>query len=325
VEAVLGRASSSLSLVSDATHMLLDCSGLAIGLYGELASRWQPSGSHTYGHARSEVLCTFTNATLLLVTAATISREAIGRLLFGSVPINSARVLPVAVGGLVVNILGICLFSEHHRHIGAQPCVAGCDTEASTSANMAAVLVHIAADALGSLGVIVSSLLIRYFGWTLADPICSLAISALVVVSAYPLLLQAAQVLMQRTPYMLDEGRRENCLKQISNIDGVEAVTAHTFWMLSSSFNVGTLSVSVTPDATTRQVLLQIRQVVKAHGIDSITVQIDQKMHGVDDKHHSKNSNGYQLNGNGHGARASDEKSADTQSSELEASRQHSS
>lgn len=169
VEAALGRASSSLSLVSDACHMLLDCSGLALGLFGEVSARWQPSPAFTYGHSRQEVLCTFANASLLLLTAATLTRQAVSRLLWGGALIETERLLPVAVIGLCVNLLGVCLFSEHHRHLSAQPC-AGCDADGAqgTSANMAAVLVHIAADALGSLGVIVSSLLIRYLGWTLA-------------------------------------------------------------------------------------------------------------------------------------------------------------
>jgi Co/Zn/Cd efflux system component len=174
VEAALGRSSSSLSLVSDACHMLVDCSGLAIGLYGELASRWPPSTSHTYGYERVEVLCTFANAMLLLLSALALSREAVVRVVWGSADIDTTRLLPIALGGLCVNMLGIFLFSEHHRHVSsAQPCV-GCDTSAeggsasATSANMAAVLLHVAADALGSLGVILSSLLIRFLGWTLA-------------------------------------------------------------------------------------------------------------------------------------------------------------
>jgi zinc transporter 5/7 len=169
VEAALGRASSSLSLVSDACHMLLDCSGLAIGLYGELSSHWPPTSTHTYGFGRVEVLCTFANATLLLLTAAALSREALSRIVWGGAPVDTARMLVVALGGLGVNVLGLCLFSEHHVHSGSRACPAGCAADgAAGSSNMAAVLLHIAADALGSLGVIVSSLLIQYAGLEIA-------------------------------------------------------------------------------------------------------------------------------------------------------------
>lgn len=268
VEASLGRSSHSLSLVSDACHMLLDCAALAIGLFGEVASRWQPSGEHTFGYARFEVVCALANAALLLLTALALAREACARVLLRAPAVDSSRLLPVAVTGLGVNLLGIFFFSEHHVHLTAADacgvCTTAGDAARAHSANMAAVLLHVAADALGSIGVIISSLLIRTLGWTLVvpsapaspralppllgsagacltsaprralprspgrgaqDPLCSMLISALIFASAWPLFAQSAAVLMQRTPYMLEGPRLDACLSAVRAVDGVEVRT----------------------------------------------------------------------------------------------------
>ena len=111
--------------------------------------------------------------------------------------------LPVSVGGLFVNLVGLVFFHEHHSHGGVRcsHSVTKCnhsncnlnhnldaERRAGHANNMHGVFLHILADTLGSVGVVVSSYFIKHYGWRLADPICAIIISALILGSTWPLL-----------------------------------------------------------------------------------------------------------------------------------------
>ena len=107
--------------------------------------------------------------------------------------VDHHTLLPVAVAGLLVNLVGLALFQEHYVGSGDN---ASCCTHATCAHdggdNMRGVFLHVLADAMGSVGAIVSSLLIRYFRWWRADPICSLVVAALILASVIPLLRSSA-------------------------------------------------------------------------------------------------------------------------------------
>lgn len=116
VEFVYGWWTNSLGLISDAVHMLFDCGALVLGLYGSLMSSWRPNTTYTYGYGRYEVLCGFANGVLLMVIAAFIFFEALGRL-FEPPDISTDRLLVVSVCGFLVNVVGVIVFSDvGHGH-----------------------------------------------------------------------------------------------------------------------------------------------------------------------------------------------------------------
>ena len=109
------------------------------------------------------------------------------------------RLLTVSILGLLVNIAGLIVFGGHgHSHTGPHGHSHG-------NANLRGVWLHLLADTLGSLGVLVSALLVRHAGWLAADPVCSALIAVLIVVSVLPLLRQTALVLVLRAPVGKDQ------------------------------------------------------------------------------------------------------------------------
>ncbi|CAG5122585.1 unnamed protein product, partial [Candidula unifasciata] len=151
------------------------------------------------------------------------------------------------------------------------------DTAAPTSSSeiVQGVYLHIMADALGSIGVIVSSTLINWFGWVIADPICSMFISALVILSVIPLLQESMGILMQRTPVALDEVL-PRCYDRVSSLDGVCSIQQPHFWTLCSDVYVGALKLEVEPDADSQDILHRTRLIFYEVGVKHLYVQIEE-------------------------------------------------
>eukprot|EP01004_Peranema_trichophorum_P005040 NODE_391_length_2817_cov_47.822940_g336_i0.p1 GENE.NODE_391_length_2817_cov_47.822940_g336_i0~~NODE_391_length_2817_cov_47.822940_g336_i0.p1 ORF type:complete len:855 (+),score=107.17 NODE_391_length_2817_cov_47.822940_g336_i0:163-2727(+) len=372
VELIVGTLTGSLGLVADAFHMLFDSASLAIALYAAYMSKWPANQLFTYGYGRYEVLSGFTNGVLLIFVAFYIFTESVGRLV-DPPDIDTEKLLPVSVGGFMINVLGVLFFHEaHHHHPGAgggscpfhgkdtsdtvtvndtttthghshnhnechhsdeshghshshnhshghshscdsnghghghghnhddglvhqdeviirspilhadiltpskRPTQHNINVEDRTSSfkllspnhscpsspnrghsnsghqghshsghghshantNLRGVYLHIVADLLGSIGVIISTIIMRMGGahspLMIADPICSLAISSLILSSSIPFLLETAKLLMQRTPQWA-ESSIKSCLDQISQLDGVIKYTEPHFWEFNPS------------------------------------------------------------------------------------------
>ena len=192
---------NSLGLISDGFHMLFDCTALLVGLYASLMSRWKPTRLFSYGYGRVEVLSGFVNGLFLVGIACFVLSEAVHRLV-DPPSINTDRLLIVSVAGFFVNLIGIVTFSLNgshtHSHGGHAHSHSGHGH--AHNANMQGVFLHILADLMGSVGVIISSIIVQQFGWYIADPVCSLFIAILILTSVGPLLKQSAEVLLLATP-----------------------------------------------------------------------------------------------------------------------------
>jgi len=139
---------------------------------------------------------------------------------------------------------------------------------------MQGVFLHILADTLGSVGVIVSSILIHYFGWMIADPVCSMFIATLIAISVLPLLRDSVGVLMQRTPRPLDN-ILPGCYQRVSQIEGVYSVQEPHFWTLCTDVYVGTIKLEVALNCDTRYILSQTHNIFTQAGVKQLYVQID--------------------------------------------------
>jgi len=133
-------------------------------------------------------------------------------------------------------------------------------------------------DTLGSVGVIISSFCVYYFGWTLADAICSILISILIVAFVIPLIRETALILLQHTPSHKHYKLRD-CLLKVASVKGVVASRGAHFWCQSEQELIGTLNVEVKEDTDEQHILQQISSFFKHKrvGVTSLTVQIEKE------------------------------------------------
>ena len=277
VELVYGILTNSLGLLSDSFHMLFDCSALVIGLYASVISKWRQSRVFPYGYARFEVISGYINGLFLCVIAFYIFTEAISRMI--SPPeVKTDKLLLVSTLGLLVNLFGLLMFGHHHHghshdhDHGHGHCHGHGHSHdhghSHSEANMRGVFLHVLADTLGSVGVIISSLLIEYFGWKRADPICSLVIAALIVLSVIPLLEETASILVLRTPHT-KESQIAGALHKLLEVDGVIGLKNPHFWKLSDAQLVSSVRLIARHEANEQAISTQALATLKSIGIKS--------------------------------------------------------
>ena len=187
--------------------MFFDCLALGVGLFASVMSKWNANRTFSYGYNRIETLSGFSNGIFLSLISIFIVIEAIERLVHPP-EMNTHRLLLVSFLGFVVNMVGIFAFNHGHAHGHSHGHSHGHDHGHGHghdhghghNANMQGVFLHIMADTLGSVGVIISTLLIDWFGWTGFDPIASMFIAILIFLSVIPLIKDSAAVLMLEVP-----------------------------------------------------------------------------------------------------------------------------
>ncbi|XP_052795023.1 proton-coupled zinc antiporter SLC30A5-like [Mya arenaria] len=279
VEMIYGVWTNSLGLISDGFHMLFDCSALVMGLYASVMVRWKATRVFSYGFDRVEVLSGFVNGLFLVVIAIFVFSESLHRL--AEPPeINTNRLLAVSVIGLLVNMIGIFAFSGSHGHShggGHGHSHGGGHGHSHGHAhntNMEGVFLHVLADTLGSVGVIISSLLIENFGWNIADPICSLFIATMILLSVLPLLKETSTILLLRTPADMEQ-EVNAALQRVLNLEGVTSYRDHHIWYHTSSKVLATLHLNISQDAMEQKIISQVSGILRDVGLHSVTVQVE--------------------------------------------------
>lgn len=281
VELTYGVWTNSLGLISDGFHMLFDCSALVMGLYAAIMSRWKATRIFSYGYDRVEVLSGFINGLFLIVIGIFVFSEGLARL-FHPPEIHTERLFIVSVMGLLVNLIGIVAFRNSHTHGhshggGHGHSHGGQHSEPSHhNTNMEGVFLHILADTLGSVGVIISTVLIENFGWNIADPICSLFIATMILLSVLPLLKETSMILLLRSPET-DDIDVNHVLQKILNIEGVLAYRDPHFWQHTSDKIYGTVHIHVVPDASEQKIIAYVTNLFKELNINNVTVQVEKE------------------------------------------------
>lgn len=139
---------------------------------------------------------------------------------------------------------------------------------------MRGVFLHILADTLGSVGVIISSVLMYFFGWMIADPICSMFIAIMIALSVLSLISESVAVLMQRQPAGLDRVL-PGCYQKVTGLAGVYSVQEPHFWTLCSDFYVGAIKLEVSKNVDPKYVVSHTRMIFEAAGVKQIYIQLD--------------------------------------------------
>jgi cobalt-zinc-cadmium efflux system protein len=215
LEALYGWRAGSLALLADAFHNLSDVGGLLLAWAGLAAGRLAPNERHTYGWRRGSILASFGNAVLLLVAMGSLAWEAAHRL--GTpVAIDGWTVVIVAAIGVVVNATTAALF--FHGRKG--------------DLNIRAAFLHMAADALVSLGVVAAGVLYLWLAWMWIDPMVSLAIAAVIVVGTWSLFKESLHLLFDGVPEGIDVRDVRATLLALPGVQGLHEL--HVWGMATS-------------------------------------------------------------------------------------------
>ncbi|KAJ5231914.1 uncharacterized protein N7469_006502 [Penicillium citrinum] len=226
VQLSYGFMTGSLGLLSDSIHMFFDCLALVVGLCAAVMSKWPPNARFPYGYGKVDTLSGFANGIFLMIISVEIIYEAVERLSSGSEMHRIGELLVVSIAGLLVNLVGIFSFEHGHHHHGHDH---GHD-HSHGNENMHGIFLHILADTLGSVAVVISTILVHYSGWSGYDPLASCFIAILIFASAVPLVSSTAKTLLLTLPADTEYNVRET-LAGVSTLRGVVSYTVPKFWL----------------------------------------------------------------------------------------------
>jgi cobalt-zinc-cadmium efflux system protein len=256
IEAIYGLLAHSLSLVADAGHNLSDVLGLALAWGASILVRRLPTQRRTYGLRRTSILVSLFNALVLLVSVGVIAWEAVVRL-WHPEPVASGIVMAVAAIGIGVNGITAWLFMAGQKH----------------DVNIRGAFMHMASDAVISLGVVLAALAMRYTGWLWLDPVVSLIIVVVIAISTWSLLSESLDLVLDAVPARIDPEEVEAWLAGLPNV-----VAVHDLHIWGMSTTEAALTVHlVKPDASIDDALLARinRELHAKFGIDHVTVQFE--------------------------------------------------
>lgn len=253
VEAVTGWWSGSLALISDAGHMLTDSTALGLAALAAWLARKPPSGRHTYGLVRLEVLAALLNSLLMFGLIVYIAVEALRRFAEPHT-VQGGVVAVVAILGLAVNLGVAWQLSRGDKTL-----------------NTRAAIMHVMGDILGSVAALTAGVVIYFTGWMAIDPLLSLLVSGLIMVSAWRLLSEAIHVLLEAVPGHI---RLEAVSTDLASIEGVAAVHDLHVWTLSSGQVALSAHLDVRALADWPGILCEARRRLSGqHGIGHVTLQ----------------------------------------------------
>ena len=250
-----GVISNSLALLADAGHMFTDVGALALSLFVAWFSRQPAAPEKTYGYLRFEILAALLNGAVLLLVSGLIVWEAIGRLQAPE-PLQGGLMLGVALGGLLINAASAAILHPVHGH----------------SLNARGAYLHVVGDLLGSVGTVIAALVVRTTGWLTADPIASMVVTLLVVRSAWRLVRESVDVLLEATPAHISLGRVREGLQSIAGIESVHDL--HVWTVTSGMVAMSAHAVVKEPDAN-QQVLEAAVAAMQRLGISHVTLQVE--------------------------------------------------
>ena len=269
-EIVGGILSGSLALLADAGHMATDAAAIGLALLAMWIAERAASAERTFGFYRTEILAALLNAVALWLIVAWICFEAYHRFFQEGTHVDGWPVLWVGLGGLAVNIAAAFILHRSSEH----------------SLNAEGAFQHVMADLLGSVGVVVSSVLIITMGWQVADPIISIVIGLLILVSSWGLMTSVVHVLLEGTPENIDVYKLCNDIEELEGVTLVHDVHA---WTITSQSDAFTAHVLIDPEfpGSKDSLLTSMKNIAhEEFGISHVTIQMEESVSGCDEYHH---------------------------------------
>jgi cobalt-zinc-cadmium efflux system protein len=261
IEVVGGFLAGSLAVLADAGHLLSDVASIALALVAARLAARPATGRRTFGYQRSEVLAALVNGLLLVAVSVGIGIAAVGRL-SDPPPIEGGAVLVLGALGLLGNVVATWVLSRGER----------------ADINLEGVLRHSAADALGSLGVLVAGLIVLLGGSDVVDPIVGILISVLVLFSSWRLIKEPIDVLMEAAPEGLDVDQVGSA---ICEEQGVRSVHDLHVWTVTAGFGAIAAHVVVARDSDRDLIRQRLELLLRdEYGIEHTTLQMEEEAEG---------------------------------------------
>lgn len=257
-EVVGGLITGSLAVLADAGHVLSDAGAIALALFAARLAALPAAGRRTFGYQRSEVLAALVNGLTLVVVSVVIAVAAIGR--FSDPPeIEGWGVLALGVFGLAGNLAATLVLARGQRQ----------------DINLEGALRHSAADALGSIGVVVAGAWVLLGGSPIVDPIMGLLIALLVLASSWRLIKEPLDVLMEAAPSNLDV---DKVGAAICEEQGVRSVHDLHVWTVTAGFGAIAAHV-VVAEGSDRDLIRRRLELTlgERFGIEHTTLQMEEE------------------------------------------------
>jgi cobalt-zinc-cadmium efflux system protein len=256
IEAFYGFMANSLALLTDAGHNLSDVLGLLLAWGAAALAKRRPSERRTYGYSSATILASLFSGLLLMGAVGAIGWEALNRLMEPSEPVGPTIVV-VAMIGVVINTVTALFF------------MSGKDSDL----NIRGAFLHMAADALVSLGVVVSGLLIWLYGWNWLDPVISLLIAAVILMSTWSLLRDSLNLAVDAVPRDVNP---EQVRTYLNSLPGVQELHDLHIWPMSTTDTALTAHLVMDPVPDSDQFLHDVsHQLEHQFGIHHPTIQIE--------------------------------------------------
>ena len=255
VEALVGLTQNSLSLLSDAGHNLSDVFSLVLVLIAFHLAKVHSGAHYTYGLKKSTVLISLVNAVLLLVAIGGIVIESIHKF---SEPadVNGMAVTWTAGVGILINGLTVVLLMRGQK----------------SDINVRGAFLHMVADTLVSVGVVISGIIITWTGWNVVDPIVSLIIAFIILLSTWSLLSSSLRLIVDGTP----EGIEPDEIQQLlANEEHVNEVHHLHIWAISTTDNALTAHVVIDALEQMEEVKGRLKHLLKENGIGHSTLEFE--------------------------------------------------
>lgn len=207
VEVIAGIAGNSISLLSDAGHRFADSISLIMSLVAFKLSTSKSTTTYTYGFKKASVLIAFINALLLFFVVVSIIVES-SKALADPSEVNGESMTLFAAIGIAVGALSALVLMKHRGH----------------DINTRGAFLHLATDALVSVGVLVSGVIITYTGWNMLDPLVSIVIAAVLLSNSVVLIRDSFRMIMDGVPVNLSIAEITNVIGQCENVESVQDV-----------------------------------------------------------------------------------------------------
>ena len=256
VEAVFGVLSDSLALLTDAGHNLSDVLGLLLAWGAAVLAKRRPSARRTYGFSRATIIASLFSGLLLMGAVGAIVWEAVQRLIDPAEPAGMT-IMVVASIGVVINTVTALLFVSGKDH----------------DLNIRGAFLHMAADAAVSLGVVIAGAVILAYGFAWIDPVISLVIAAVILLSTWGLLRDSLNLAVDAVPRSVDPAAVREFL---TGLPGVRAIHDLHIWAMSTTDTALTAHLVMDEFPDSDQYLTEVSRILQERfSINHPTIQLE--------------------------------------------------